>query len=201
MHKEVYKLLMDIRKRPGVYLGQKSLTLLSFTLSGYLLRMEHEGISDMHDMSGFQVFVEKRYGISDHNWADIILFYSADEAQAFDRFYELLDEFLSENGVPEAKEYNDYLEKLKYLLSMAEYDAELLISDIVDDNPEDRHYSAVAANNQILSIIAVKKHHGLPIEYNNAREFILYNKLPDGDLEKFEEVLSEESKIYEGKQF
>lgn len=98
MHKEIYDLLMDIRKRPGVYLGQKSLTLLSFTLGGYLLRMNHEGIPCLDEMSGFQEFVGKRYDNFTHRWDMIIRFYSASEAEAFDRFYELFDEYLSENS-------------------------------------------------------------------------------------------------------
>ena len=200
MNKEIYDLLMDIRKRPGVYLGQKSLTLLHSFLGGYIIRLAEEGYTDV-DLSDFQNYIANRFNIqSAHSWAHIIRFYSASETEAFDRFYELLDEYLSENSEAICNS-DDYREKLEYMLRLFEYDTEELICDVVYDNPEDRHYSAVVANNCIQSLIAVKKRHCLPVNYNNAREFILYHRLPDEALEEFEKILAEESEIYEGKQF
>ena len=98
MQKEIYNLLMDIRKRPGVYLGQKSLTLLHSFLGGYIVRLAEEGYTDV-DLNDFQNYIANRFNIqSAHSWAHIIRFYSGSEAEAFDRFYELLDEYLSENS-------------------------------------------------------------------------------------------------------
>ncbi len=200
MQKKIYDLLMDIRKRPGVYLGQKSLTLLHSFLGGYIVRLAEEGYTDVY-LRGFQNYISNRFNIqSAHSWAHIIRFYSASEAEAFDRFYELLDEYLSKNG-EKISESDDYREKFEYLLNAFENDTEELICNVIDDNPDDRHYSAVAANNRILSLIAVRKHHSLPVKYSNAEEFIQHCKLSDGYSEKFEEVLSEESEVYEGKQF
>lgn len=101
----------------------------------------------------------------------------------------------------EIYDVEDYGEKLKYMLNSFENDTEELICNVIDDNPDDRHYSAVAANNRILSLITVRKYHSFPIKYSNAREFILHRKLPDGYWEKFEKILAEESEIYEGTQF
>lgn len=97
MKKEIYDLLMDIKKRPGVYLGQKSLTLLDAFLGGYIFRLREEGNPDA-ELRDFQNYIANRFNIrSTHSWAHIIRFYSSSEADAFDRFYELLNDFLSEN--------------------------------------------------------------------------------------------------------
>lgn len=46
---------------------------------------------------GFQDWIADRYEIkSTHGWSEIINFFSQDEGEAFDTFYELLDEYLSE---------------------------------------------------------------------------------------------------------
>ncbi len=98
MNKEVYNLLMDIKKRPGVYLGQKSLTLLNAFLGGYIFRLREEGCSDA-SLTDFQDYIRDRFNIqSAHGWAHIIRFYSTSEAEAFDRFYELLNDFLAESS-------------------------------------------------------------------------------------------------------
>ena len=43
------------------------------------------------------MWVQNRYKMtSSHDWASIIKFYSITEEAAFDKFYELLEEFLKE---------------------------------------------------------------------------------------------------------
>ena len=94
MPEYIKKLLEDMRKRPGVYFGKKSLDRLATFLSGYrccVLERDGEAPSDL---PGFQEFVAERYNIqSAHHWSDIIQFYCSTEEEAFDTFFELIDEF------------------------------------------------------------------------------------------------------------
>ncbi|MGC6768254.1 hypothetical protein [Enterococcus sp. LJL51] len=54
-----------------------------------------EGNNACHFYEGFQEYIQQKYNInSSHNWSDIIIFYCTTEEQAFDKFYELLDDFL-----------------------------------------------------------------------------------------------------------
>jgi len=95
---ELNILLQKIKERPGLYLGCKSLINLRTFINGFLYAMhiasgkEYIGFYD-----GFQDWIANRYQIkSPHSWNSIISFYSVDESAAFDRFYELLNEFLQE---------------------------------------------------------------------------------------------------------
>jgi len=83
-----------IKERPELYIGKKSLVLLKAYMDGYMDRQnEMIGESIGFDFA-FQEFIQNRFTITaSHHWADIITFYSITDAGAFDRFYELLDEF------------------------------------------------------------------------------------------------------------
>jgi len=89
----VFELLADIRKRPAMYLGKPSIHHLNCFLGGWLHR-NYDGVADAELFGEFATWVEKRYKMtSTQGWAKIIEFWSVDEIQALERFYELLDEF------------------------------------------------------------------------------------------------------------
>jgi len=90
-----YDKIQTIKQRPGLYIGKKSLTILRFYMKGYMDRQhEIDGHSKRFDFE-FQEFIQKYYKIkyNSHHWADIITFFSATDAEAFDKFYELWEEF------------------------------------------------------------------------------------------------------------
>lgn len=93
------QLLGSIRKRPGMYLGTSSITRLDMILRGYSLARREVGIPPTEEESefeDFQAWIQKRYGInSGQSWAKIILFFSMDEHEALERFFELFEEFLN----------------------------------------------------------------------------------------------------------
>ncbi|MFB2894122.1 hypothetical protein ACE1CI_14525 [Aerosakkonemataceae cyanobacterium BLCC-F50] len=101
----LYDLLERIKQRPGMYLGKSSITRLRMLLDGYgmarmelgLPRTEQEG-----EFNGFQEWIQQRYNItSSHGWDSIILFYSADEREALEKFFELFEKFCNgESPVP-----------------------------------------------------------------------------------------------------
>ena len=95
MKNAVLNLLQEMRVHAGVLIGKKSLDRLVTFLCGYVHGIYAVTNNHLIVLPGFQEFVQQKYGINDHYWADIILFccFNNDE-EAFDVFYELLDEFL-----------------------------------------------------------------------------------------------------------
>ncbi|MEH1913742.1 hypothetical protein [Nostoc sp.] len=96
----LYELLASIKKRPGMYLGNNSITKLDMLLRGYSLAQRKVGIlptQQEREFEGFQLWVQEKYGInSGQSWSKIILFYSVDEHEALQKFFELFEEYLNE---------------------------------------------------------------------------------------------------------
>lgn len=95
--------LMNMRERPVLWIGRLTLGRLRTYISGY-----YEGIREIDknfssDFSGFYDYIAKYYGVKETalNWDGIINSYCADEKEAFNKFYELLDEFLEQQGKKE----------------------------------------------------------------------------------------------------
>lgn len=97
INKEFLELLDDIRKRPEEYLGRKSLILLNSFFHGY-----YDGLYYVKDWSityfcGLHEWTAARYeGPATIGWARMITYSERCEVKAFDRFFELLEEFVEE---------------------------------------------------------------------------------------------------------
>ncbi|MFB2973041.1 hypothetical protein ACE1CD_29110 [Aerosakkonema sp. BLCC-F183] len=93
----LYNLLQRIKERPGMYLGRCSITRLSMLLMGYSIARGDLGLpttEQEQEFEKFQEWIAKRYNItSSHGWDSIILFYSADERDALDNFFNLFEKF------------------------------------------------------------------------------------------------------------
>lgn len=94
---KTYALLQEIKKRPEIYLGQRSLPLLRAFISGY---KEHEtevlGEYQPDCLDGFNEFMQERHRLcTDHDWSSVIRFFSTSDAEALDTFYEELETFLA----------------------------------------------------------------------------------------------------------
>ena len=93
----LYDFLKEIKKRPGMFLRKKSILYLHSFLTGYDMARFHMELSKTKQEQKFNDFAEwipiKFNDNSTRSWADIILLNSEDESQAFDRFFELLEEF------------------------------------------------------------------------------------------------------------
>lgn len=94
---DLYNLLENIKTRPEIYIGTKSLMSLRYFLDGALHFLSLDEESNCADfLRGFQEWIEIRYDVSsDHHWSSIIMFYSSNEADAFDTFFIHLRQFLS----------------------------------------------------------------------------------------------------------
>ncbi|WP_414514930.1 hypothetical protein [Nostoc sp. PCC 9305] len=97
---DIYKeILGAIKKRPAMYLGTSSITRLDMLLRGYSFARREVGVPPTEperEFEGFQSWVEEKYGInSGQSWSKIIIFYSVDEDEALQKFFELFEEYLN----------------------------------------------------------------------------------------------------------
>ncbi len=97
----LYELLESVRKRPAMYLGNKSLTKFDLWLSGYQRGKADAGMApsvgeeEFYDRDGgFDAFVQDKYDWHDvGGWSAKILYYNRSEESAFDEFFKLLAKF------------------------------------------------------------------------------------------------------------
>ncbi|WP_238360615.1 hypothetical protein [Iningainema tapete] len=97
-----YQIIQKIKQRPSLYLGQRSISHLQTFLDGYTFARREQGVpttEEEREFEEFQEWIEQRFNQeSTQSWARIILFYSEDERDALDRFFELFAEFLQRNN-------------------------------------------------------------------------------------------------------
>jgi len=107
----VYDILQKVKNKPNVYLGSPSILCLQAFLSGYNVaqyQLGRESLNAPDCFDGFQEWIQEKFKIeSDQSWAKVILFYSADERDALERFFELFDEFLKRNPSRAPEEVNE----------------------------------------------------------------------------------------------
>jgi hypothetical protein len=92
-----YDLLEQIRRKPGLYLGSPSISNLYMFLHGYQFAHRQLGVSSSAQEQQFQKFqpwLQQKFGIkTSQSWSQLILFHARDEQDAFERFFELFQEF------------------------------------------------------------------------------------------------------------
>jgi hypothetical protein len=102
VEESVYDLLGWIRKKPGLYVGEPSIQRLASFISGYDAGLGHVGfgLRDGVDFHRFHGWVAHRLGFAESTsgWANMIRDKSASEAEAFQMFFVLLDEFRKESA-------------------------------------------------------------------------------------------------------
>lgn len=93
----LYDLLRRIRQKPGMYLGQCSISRLNMLLVGYSQARMELGLPRTKQEKEFDRFadwIQSKYNtISTQGWDKIILANSADEKEAFYRFFKLFEHF------------------------------------------------------------------------------------------------------------
>jgi hypothetical protein len=109
----LYEMLDSIKQRPGMYLGRCSITRLRAFLDGYMGARADLAIAltgQEKEFGKFQNWIQKRFNItSTHGWDSIILFYSADERDALNNFFELFEEFRQSLTTDSKSEVNQEL--------------------------------------------------------------------------------------------
>ena len=95
----IVDLILEIKKRPAMYLGHRKISCLKSFLDGWYLRNPKE-IRDIEIMGEFQDWVEKKYDMREtHSWDRILMFNSPDEFGALELFFKELDDFLANSNV------------------------------------------------------------------------------------------------------
>jgi hypothetical protein len=102
--KNIYELLVLIRQRPGMYLGQRSLTALRSFIDGYYFALRENNILVEEEIPPFWQFHDwvaryYKWYESTAGWKNIILKEVGDEAKACDVFFELLELFKQRSPV------------------------------------------------------------------------------------------------------
>ena len=92
---ECVKLLLEeIKEQPAIYIGKKSLDRLVAFLGGYSYCMYKQQNISTPILPGFQEYISEYFKIeSAHNWSSIIVSNSRNDEEAFDMFYDLLEQF------------------------------------------------------------------------------------------------------------
>ena len=102
---DLYDLLRKIQQRSSLYLGKRSLSHLHVFLDGYTFARRQLGLpltEEEKKFEEFQEWIENRFNqASTQSWSRIILFYSEDEADALNRFFDLFEEFLNGENLPQ----------------------------------------------------------------------------------------------------
>jgi hypothetical protein len=97
-----HEVLQQIQKKPGLYIGNASISNLYMFLTGYQFARRQLNIpvsTEEQEFQRFQPWLQEKFGLkTSHSWSQIILFYSTDERDAFERFFNLLQEFWQHKG-------------------------------------------------------------------------------------------------------
>lgn len=95
----IKNVLNDIKKRPSMYIGEKSLKRLYAYLNGYCMYNTSMDIVDQEFIEGLYLYIVNQYRLLNcNNWCSCILFYSGFcDSMAFDEFYVLFDLYCNEN--------------------------------------------------------------------------------------------------------
>jgi hypothetical protein len=94
----LFEFLDRVKEKPGMYLGIASVTHLRLFLVGYRFARSELNITSNDEevdfYRNFQPWLQKRLRVyTTNSWDKIILIQSANEKEAFQSFFVLLDEF------------------------------------------------------------------------------------------------------------
>lgn len=94
----IYAVLQKIKDKPGMYIGNSSITVLRHFLVGYEFARSELGLELSEEEADFyehfHSWIERYFKVRTSNsWANIILLFTRDEKEAFNCFFKLLDDF------------------------------------------------------------------------------------------------------------
>jgi hypothetical protein len=94
----IVDLLRKMRSRPALYIGGDSLVKLAAFLRGYSYALDQHSSMKTHQfLDRFREWVANRFSVTiSQSWENIIQFQSADEKEAMQMFWRLLDEYLAQ---------------------------------------------------------------------------------------------------------
>jgi hypothetical protein len=91
------KLINEIRRKPALYLSRNTIFDFNSFLLGYQVARIELGFPETEEERDFYVFLDYIREIcpvkTDHTWANLVLFYSADERDALNKLFGLWDDY------------------------------------------------------------------------------------------------------------
>ena len=91
--------------------------------------------------------------------------------------------------------------ELEYLLHHVDFYLDDLIQNVLNNDKDDPHYSAVIANNILKCYIDVAAQTGNPTKYTDIKSYFRINQYEDSEYEDFMRQMEEEKKIFVGEIF
>ena len=92
-------------------------------------------------------------------------------------------------------------DKLTYVLWHFAMDTDSLIWNVLADDPNDPHYSAVTASNRIKCYIELCQNIGRELSYSDVDGYLVALGLSEEERCQFEEIRVKESAYYVGEQY
>ncbi len=90
-----------------MYLTEHSISCLRAFLDGWYLR-DPESVTEGSVLADFQDWIVEKYKVkSSHGWSQIIRFYSQDDYDALDRFFELFESWLKASEDSKSDDFVD----------------------------------------------------------------------------------------------
>lgn len=88
----------EMKLRPGMFITDEDLDNLYAYLNGYMCRYEKDGAIPEF-CPGFQKYIKELYHVTTgQRWSKIIKFYSNNNHEAMERFFQHLEDFMVLNG-------------------------------------------------------------------------------------------------------
>ncbi len=92
----IEELVSRIAERPGMFLGEATLSRFHAFLLGWMLESTDQHTEEV--MKGFQNWIATRYRMTtSHSWAEIIRFYSANDVAALGEALALFKEYFEQH--------------------------------------------------------------------------------------------------------
>jgi hypothetical protein len=102
-----YDLLQEIHKRPTLYLSRRSIFDLESFYFGYSTTRRLLNLpltAQEKEFNEFSKWVQKEYSIEiARSWSMLILLLSVDEKDAFEKFFEIFELFITRNNIEQTK--------------------------------------------------------------------------------------------------
>lgn len=93
----VEKIIYKIKEKPPLYLPYQSIRCLKAFIIGWYTR-DPGSVEDFNLLEhDFMKWIHSRYSLDVHSWDKTIEFFSRNEYEALDNFFELFEEFLNNN--------------------------------------------------------------------------------------------------------
>ena len=90
---------------------------------------------------------------------------------------------------------------LDYVLRDTDYNLQIYIQEVLDDQPDSPEHSAVYTSNMIKCYIKLMNETGNKLPFDDVKGYILYNGFSEHEYERFENSRKKEAEYYKGIQF